>query len=79
MPLVKKIGAYEFRFGSRGEQNEPPHIHVWRGGAKAKFWLRPVVDLATYQRFKRHELNEIERLVYEYQQEFLEAWDEHFR
>jgi len=79
MPLVKKIGAYEFRFGSRGEQNGPPHIHVWRGGAKAKFWLNPVVDLSTYQRFKRHELHEIERLVCEHQQAFLEAWDEHFR
>lgn len=41
MPLIKQIGAYEFRFGTRGERGEPPHIHIWRGGAKAKFWLAP--------------------------------------
>lgn len=78
MPLVKKIGAYEFRFGTRGEANEPPHIHVWRGGAKAKFWLTPMVDLSTTQRFKQHELTTIERLVGEHQREFLEAWHEFF-
>jgi hypothetical protein len=37
MPLVKKVGAYEFRFYSRGEVAEPPHIHVKRARLEAKF------------------------------------------
>jgi hypothetical protein len=28
MPLIKRIGPYEFRFYSRGEAMERPHIHV---------------------------------------------------
>jgi hypothetical protein len=64
MPLIKTIGEYDFRFFSRGEQGERPHIHVERGRLRAKFWLLPV-ELANGGRFKRHELNKIERLVEE--------------
>lgn len=78
MPLVKKIGAYEFRFYSRGEAGEPAHIHVRQGRLEAKFWLTPTVRLARAGRFKVHELNELARLVNENQQEFLNAWQEYF-
>lgn len=78
MPLVKKIGAYEFRFYSRGEAGEPPHIHVRQGRLEAKFWLAPTVRLAHPGRSKVHELNELARLVNENQQEFLNAWQEYF-
>lgn len=78
MPLIKKIGAYEFRFYSRGEANEPPHIHVRQGRVEAKFWLTPTVRLARSGRFRIHELNELRRLITENQQEFLDAWHEYF-
>lgn len=78
MPLVKIIGPYEFRFYSRGEANEPPHIHVRRGRLEAKFWLTPGVRLARAGRYRIHELNDIIRLVEANQQEFLEAWDAYF-
>ncbi len=71
MPLVKTIGPYEFRFYSRGEANEPPHI--------PKFWLTPGVRLARAGRYRSHELNDIARLVEVHQQEFLEAWYEYFK
>jgi hypothetical protein len=79
MPLVKIIGAYEFRFYSRGDINEPPHIHVRRERLEAKFWLTPVVRLARAGRYRLHELNEIERLVEAHQREFIEAWNEYFK
>lgn len=82
MPLVKKVGEYEFRFFSRGEQIEPPHIHVERGRLRAKFWLRGpsgVVELADSGRFKRYELTKIERLVAENREEFLRAWYAYFK
>ncbi len=78
MPLVKIIGQYEFRFYSRGEAGEPPHIHVRSGRLEAKFWLTPMVRLARAGRFRQHELTEIAHLVEENRQEFLEAWHEYF-
>ena len=78
MPIVKRIGPYEFRFYSRGEAEEPPHIHVRRGRLEAKFWLVPTVRLARGGRFKPHELNDLAHLVEENQQEFLNEWHEYF-
>lgn len=65
MPLIKRIGPYEFRFYSRGEGQEPPHIHVKRDRLEAKFWLEPVVRLASGGRFRSYELNAMARLVEE--------------
>lgn len=78
MPLVKIIGPYEFRFYSRGEANEPKHIHVRRGNLSAKFWLSQPVRLARAGRFREHELNDLRRLVEENRAEFVEAWNEYF-
>jgi Domain of unknown function (DUF4160) len=78
MPLVKKVGQYEFRFYSRGEASEPPHIHVKRGRLEAKFWLTPLVQVARPGRYRLHELNQIARLVEANRQEFIEVWHEYF-
>ena len=77
MPIVKRIGQYEFRFYSRGEATEQPHVHVRRDRLEAKYWLTPRVRLARPGRFRAHELNAIERLVMENRDLFLEAWYEH--
>ena len=76
MPAVLRIGRYRFVFFSN-EGVEPPHIHVKAGSREAKFWLNPVEMAANYG-FRAHELNEMERLVYEHREELQEAWDEHF-
>lgn len=78
MPLVKIIGPYEFRFYSRGEVTEPPHIHVRRGKLVAKFWLAEPIRLARAGRFREHELNDIRGMIQEHRQEFIEAWNEYF-
>ncbi len=79
MPLIQKIGPYEFRFYSRGEASERVHIHVRRDRLEAKFWLEPTVGLARAGRFKLHELTEIARMVEKHRQEFREAWHEYFQ
>lgn len=76
MPTVLRVGRYRFAFFSN-ENREPPHIHIKADGNQAKFWLDPVA-LASNYGFKTHELNEIERIVRQYRDEFLEAWHEHF-
>lgn len=45
MPTVLIIEGFVFFFYS-SEGNEPPHIHVERAGAKAKWWLVPEARVA---------------------------------
>ena len=76
MPNVLRTGPYRVYFYSH-EPNEPPHVHVDRDDNSAKFWLSPVA-LARNLGFSPKELRTIERLVFQHQTEFLEAWYEHF-
>jgi hypothetical protein len=76
MPVVLRIGRYQFFFFSN-EGREPPHIHVRASGDEAKFWLDPVQLAANYG-FNASEINEIKLLVIEYQEDLVEAWYEHF-
>jgi hypothetical protein len=76
MPTIAIIGPYRFYFWS-GDRNEPAHVHVAREAARAKFWLNPVLfDRAAG--FSGHELKQIERLVIENAQTWLEKWNEYF-
>jgi hypothetical protein len=76
MPTVVPSGPYRFYFYSH-EPSEPPHIHVDRDDASAKFWLDPV-QLAANFGFRAHELRTIQLLVLEYRTKLLEAWNEFF-
>lgn len=76
MPTVLRIGRYRFFFYSNEDQ-EPAHIHVKASEEEAKFWLNPV-SLAANHGFRVRHLNELERLVREHEQEFMEAWNEYF-
>jgi hypothetical protein len=76
MPAIADIGPYRFFFYS-AEGKEPPHIHVRRDSATAKYWLTPV-RLARSRQLKSHELRAIAALVAENRGRFLEAWNEHF-
>jgi Protein of unknown function (DUF2442)/Domain of unknown function (DUF4160) len=76
MPTVLRSGPYRFYFYSH-EPNEPPHIHVDRDNLSVKFWLNPV-QLAGNFGFRAHELREIQSLVVDSRQKFLEAWNEFF-
>jgi hypothetical protein len=76
MPSVLQVGPYRFYFYPSDEP-EPPHIHIKRDQAEAKFWLSPV----TYERsrgFPEHELRKIQSIVTQYERELLEAWNEYF-
>ena len=75
MPTILRVGPYRFFFFSN-EGNEPPHIHVKAGDDEAKFWLNPVVLVSNYG-FNTRQLNEVNDLVEEHRDEFLEAWHEH--
>lgn len=76
MPTVLQVGPYSFIFFS-SDRGEPAHIHVKRDRQLAKFWLSPIA-LEKNCGFKDHELNDIRKLVEEYQQALLEAWHDYF-
>jgi hypothetical protein len=76
MPTINRIDGFRFYFYSH-EPNEPPHVHVDRGGATAKYWLVPVA-LPRSVGYKPHELTALFRLVRQNRDSFLEAWHAHF-
>ncbi|HXK59356.1 MAG TPA: DUF4160 domain-containing protein [Acidobacteriota bacterium] len=41
MPTIARTRGYRFFFFSLG-RTEPIHVHVDKGDAYAKYWLRPV-------------------------------------
>lgn len=71
-----RVRGYRFFFYSM-EGREPPHIHVAQAGRYAKFWLEPV-GLADARGFRGHELTEIQQIVVEHRDLFLEKWHEYF-
>jgi hypothetical protein len=78
MPVVLRLKGYSFFFFSNeGKPPEAPHIHVRRGAARAKFWLRPIVSLASSFDLNGPELNELARMVSDNQELFERAWHEH--
>jgi Domain of unknown function (DUF4160) len=73
---VLRHGPYAFVFFS-SDQTEPPHIHVTRDRAIAKYWLEPV-SLAKNQGFKKPALKKIAKLVEQYREPLIEAWHDYF-
>jgi hypothetical protein len=76
VPTVYVIGNKRFFFNSREETRR--HIHVHTPDGTAKFWLEPIVALASHYNLKERELNEIEITVKEKKDEFIQAWNKHF-
>jgi hypothetical protein len=76
MPTVLRFEGMRFFFYSL-ENREPPHIHVERGDATAKYWLDPVV-LARSRGFRAQDLTRLRAKIIEHRLEFLEAWYAHF-
>ncbi len=68
MPTVLRIGPFRFHFYS-DEGQEPSHIHVRTGEGDCKFWLEPVISLASNRGVRVHDLRRIEQLVFEHQED----------
>ncbi len=77
MPTILRTGGHRFYFYSH-EPNEPPHVHVDRDGASAKFWLHDG-SVAYNAGFAARDLSALRRLVLERRASFLEAWNGFFK
>jgi hypothetical protein len=78
MPTLMRIAGYRIFFFSN-EGDEPPHVHVERAEACAKFWLQPEVRLEWSKRFRPRERSRIQHIIEQHQQLLLEKWDEYFQ
>jgi hypothetical protein len=76
VPTLLIVEGFRFWFYSN-EGQEPPHVHVSRGGAAAKVWLQPVRIAYSYG-FTPSQLRRIRELVFEHQASFVEKWHEYF-
>ena len=79
MPVVFRYQGIRFIFYSNeGDPREPAHIHAESAEGKAKFWLRPEVNIASSGGFTRKQLAEIVEVVKLHRDEIERAWNEHF-
>lgn len=76
MPTILRENGCRFYFYSH-EPNEPPHVHIDRGGSSMKVWLDPVA-MAKNIGFRRSEIHGIIAMVAEHRSQLLEAWHEYF-
>lgn len=77
MPTVLHLGPYRFHFYAN-DRGEPPHVHVERGDATAKFWLRPV-RIQSARGFRRQEIHRLQAIVEAHAEPFLRSWNEYFK
>jgi hypothetical protein len=75
VPTVLEAEGFRFFFYSN-ENDEPPHIHVERGGGTAKFWLGPV-KLAESTGMKAQELRAARALTALHEAAFMARWRRH--
>lgn len=75
-PTVFRVGKYRGFFFSREESRM--HVHVSSPNGEAKFWLEPVLALATDTGLSSRELKHMQRLVEERHGEIVHSWQKHF-
>ena len=54
------------------------HVHVGSPDGEAKFWLEPILALASHTRLSPRELSRMQRAVEEHHGEIVRAWRAHF-
>lgn len=75
-PTVFKTGSYRFYFFSREEPRM--HVHITCPDGEAKFWIEPIVALATSTGLSKKQLKEVQILVESHIDEISTAWKKHF-
>lgn len=54
------------------------HIHIECEDGEAKFWIEPIVSLATYYRLNLKDLTEIQKIIEGRKNEIIKEWKKHF-
>ena len=75
-PTIFREKGYRFYFLSNEEKRI--HVHVVCEDGEAKFWIEPIISLATYYGLNKNQLNQIKRLVERHKNEIIKEWERHF-
>jgi hypothetical protein len=75
-PTVLRDGQFRLFFFSREEPRV--HVHVAHPDGEAKFWLTPVVAMATSTGLSARQLREAQAVVEVHIEEIQNAWNDHF-
>jgi len=79
MPTIWIEDGFRFFFYSNeGTPREPIHVHVERGEAEARFWLRPEVRVAYNDRYDARTLRRLTDMVEANRTRIERAWDGFF-
>lgn len=65
-----------FRFFFYADEHLPIHIHVKKGGARAKYNVVPHIELVESVGFKVQELKRIEEAIEKYKELIIDNWNE---
>lgn len=75
-PTIFNHGNNRFFFFSREE--ERIHVHVTSPDGEAKFWIEPIVSLATSYNLSVKQLTTLQKIVEEHKSEIKRTWKIHF-
>lgn len=74
MPTIFTL--WGFRFFFYADEHLPIHIHIEKGGARAKYNVEPRIELVENKGFKAQELKKIEAAIEKYKELIIENWHE---
>ena len=75
-PTVFRYKKYRFFFFSREESRL--HVHVSSPDGEAKFWIEPVIALASSLGLNKKQIKELQEIVEDRENEIKKAWKKHF-
>lgn len=75
-PTIFRFKGYRFYFLSNEEKRM--HVHIECADGEAKFWIEPIVSLATYCKMNPRKLNEVQKIVEKRKNEIIKEWKEYF-
>ncbi|MBS0469111.1 MAG: DUF4160 domain-containing protein [Proteobacteria bacterium] len=75
-PTIIRDGPYRLFFFSREESRI--HVHVAHPDGEAKFWLTPIVHLATSTGLTPRQITDAQAVVQAHIAEVQDAWQHHF-
>lgn len=75
-PTVFRYKGYRFFFFSREEARI--HVHVYHPDGEAKFWIEPIISLATSTGLSAKQLIEVQGVIEERKDDIERLWQQHF-
>ena len=76
MPTVLREHGFRFHFFS--EEHLPIHIHVKKGGSRARIILEPVIEIDKNYGFSPPEMRKIVQIISKHHEHLMEKWYETF-